>query len=203
MRSSVEVDRAVAAIRAGGLVVIPTDTVYGLACTAYREQPARDLYRLKGRSDIQPTALVAASVDWLLECVPELRGRSGTIARALLPGLYTLVLPNPAQRFPWLGGEQPGSIGIRVPALEGPGRVVLDAAGAIVATSANLPGEADPRRLDDVPAQIREGVAAIVDGGELSGIPSTVIDLTTPEARVLRAGAGDVDDALARIAALS
>ena len=203
MRSSVEVDRAVAAIRAGGLVVIPTDTVYGLACTAYREQPARDLYRLKGRSDIQPTALVAASVDWLLECVPELRGRSGTIARALLPGPYTLVLPNPAQRFPWLGGEQPGSIGVRVPALEGPGRVVLDAAGAIVATSANLPGEADPRRLDDVPAQIRDGVAAIVDGGELSGIPSTVIDLTTPEARVLRAGAGDVDDALARIAALS
>jgi L-threonylcarbamoyladenylate synthase len=194
---------AVHAIRKGGLAIVPTDTVYGLAANAYSEGPVRRLYRAKGREEIQPTALVAASVDWLLECVPELRGRSGTIARALLPGLYTLVLPNPAQRFPWLGGEQPGSIGVRVPALEGPGRVVLDAAGAIVATSANLPGEADPRRLDDVPAQIREGVAAIVDGGELSGIPSTVIDLTTPEARVLRAGAGDVDDALARIAALS
>jgi L-threonylcarbamoyladenylate synthase len=203
MGSPGEVDRAVAAIRAGRLVVMPTDTVYGLVCTASSEQPARDLYRLKGRAEIQPTALVARSVDWLLECIPELRGRSAEIVRALLPGPFTLVLPNPAQRFHWLGGGHPEVVGVRVPILSGPGRAVLDAAGVIVATSANLPGGDDPRRVEDVPERIRAGIAVLVDGGELSGTPSTVIDLTADEPQVLRAGAGDAADALGRIAGLS
>ena len=197
-----DVGSAIAAIRAGGLVVMPTDTVYGLVCTAYREAPARELYRLKGRAAGQPTALVAASVDLLLECVPELQGRGGTIARALLPGPFTLVLRNPAYRFGWLSGERPDTIGVRVPALEGPGRAVLDGAGAIAATSANVVGGADPIRPADVSAQIRAGIEVLVDGGVLPGVPSTVIDLTTEAPRVLRAGAGDAADALERIAAL-
>ncbi len=203
MGSAEDVDRAVAAIRAGQLVVMPTDMVYGLVCSADLETAARDLYRLKGRAEIQPTAVVARSVDWLLECIPELRGHTAALVRALLPGPYTLVVPNPAQRFGWLAGGRRSSIGVRVPALAGPGRAVLDAAGAVAATSANLPGGDDPRRAGDVPAQIRAGVAAIVDGGELSGIPSTVIDLTSGAPLILRAGAGDVAGALARIAALS
>ena len=80
------IEAAVAALRAGELVIVPTDTVYGLAASPYSEEPVRRLYRAKGRDDVQPTALVAASVDMLFECVPELRGRDGTIARALLPG---------------------------------------------------------------------------------------------------------------------
>ncbi|MGH3134630.1 MAG: L-threonylcarbamoyladenylate synthase, partial [Gaiellaceae bacterium] len=87
------VDETIAAIRACELVVLPTDTVYGLACTPYRAEPVRALYELKGRPLDQPVALLAASVDFLFECVPELRGRAGVVARALLPGPYTLVLP--------------------------------------------------------------------------------------------------------------
>ena len=195
------VERAVAAIRAGDPVVIPTDTVYGLAATAYEESAARRLYRLKGRDDIQPTALMAATVDLVLECVPELRGRGGTIVRALLPGPYTLVLSNPAKRFRWLSGARPDAIGVRVPDLSGPGKDVLDRVGAIVATSANLPGGSDPRRLAEVPGSILDGAAAVVDGGELRGTPSTVIDVTGPEPVVLREGAGDVAAAIAQIAA--
>lgn len=193
------VERAVAALRAGDLVILPTDTVYGLAATAYREEPARRLYRLKGRDEIQPTALVAASVDWLLECVPELRGRAGTIARTLLPGPYTLVLPNPSRRFRWLNGPRPETIGVRVPALSGPGALVLEQVGAIIATSANLAGQPDPRVPDDIPQSLRDGVAAVIDGGRLPGVPSTVIDFTAAEPVVLRRGAGDVDEALARV----
>ena len=77
---------------------------------------------------------------------------------------------------------------------------MLDRLGAVAATSANLHGEPDPRRLDEVPSAILDAVAATVDGGELPGAPSTVIDLTGPEPRVLRAGAVPADEALARLA---
>jgi len=190
------VDTAVEAIRAGRLAVIPTDTVYGLATNPYSEAPVRRLYRAKGRDDLQPTALVAADLDLLFECVPELRGRAGSIARALLPGPFTLILPNPARRFRWLTGSKPETIGVRVPELAGPGGEVLAKVGAIAATSANLPGEPDPRKLDEVPEQIQTAAAALVDGGELPGTPSTVIDFTGPEPIVLREGAAPAADAL-------
>jgi L-threonylcarbamoyladenylate synthase len=197
-----DLNEAVAAIRAGRPVILPTDTVYGLCSTPYRAGPVERLYRLKGREPDQPTALLAADLDLLLECVPELRGRAARIARALLPGPYTLVLPNPARRFRWLTGTTPDAIGVRVPELPEPAAQVLAHIGAVAATSANLAGGPDPRRLDDVPSSLREAVAAVVDGGELPGTPSTVVDLTGPELRVLREGAVPTAEALARVAAV-
>lgn len=196
-----DVEEIALAIRQGALAVLPTDTVYGLVCTAFRQQPLADLYRLKGREATQPTALLAASVDVLLECIPEFRGSSEAVARALFPGPFTLVLPNPARRFAWLSEGRPGTIGVRVPALSGPTQKIVERLGAIVATSANLSGGADPRRLDEVPAAIRVGVIAAVEGGELPGTPSTVVDLTGSEPVILRAGAGDPETALACAAA--
>ena len=197
-----DVEAAVAAVRAGRLAIVPTDTVYGLATTPYSEAPVRALYRAKGREELQPTALVAADLDVLLECVPELRGRSATIARALLPGPYTLVLPNPARRFPWLTGSRAETIGVRVPAVEGAAAAVLAQVGALVATSANLPGGPDPRRLEDVPKELRAKVDAVVDGGDLPGTPSTVLDLTGPEPAVVREGAVPAAEALRVVASV-
>jgi L-threonylcarbamoyladenylate synthase len=194
------VERAVAAIRGGEVIVLPTDTVYGLAATAFTPEGRDALYRLKGRDERQPTALVAASLAVLLECVPELRGRAERQAAALLPGPYTLVLANPARRFAWLCGENPETIGVRVPALTGAGAGVLAAVGAVAATSANLPGGRDPRTTAEVPPTLRRGVAAVVDGGVLPGAASTVVDLTGPAPKILRAGAGDVESGLARLA---
>jgi L-threonylcarbamoyladenylate synthase len=195
------IERAVAAIHAGKAVIIPTDTVYGLCVSPYTDEPVRRLSKLKGRSEEQPIALLASDLEFLLECVPELRGRSATIARALLPGPYTLVFPNPAQRYRWLTGSTPDSIGVRVPKLEGYGRQVLDRVGAVAATSANLHGEADPRTVADIPAGLIAGVAEVVDGGPVPGTPSTVIDYTNREPVVIRKGAGDVERALALAAA--
>jgi L-threonylcarbamoyladenylate synthase len=195
------IDEAVEAVRAGKPVVLPTDTVYGLCASPYSEEPARRVYRLKGREPVKPTALVAADLDVLFECVPELRGRAGRIARAVLPGPYTLVLPNPARRYRWLTGTNPDAIGVRVPELVGPARDVLERVGAVMATSANRAGEPDPRRVDEVPEEIRTGCGAVVDAGELPGTPSTVIDATGREPRVLREGAGPAEEALERIAA--
>jgi L-threonylcarbamoyladenylate synthase len=179
---------------------MPFDTVYGLAAEPSREEPARRLYRLKGREEQQPTALVAASLDHLVERIPELCGRTAWVVQRVLPGPLTLLVPNPLRRFPWITGTNPEAIGIRVPDLEGPGAEVLADVGVVIATSANAPGERDPRRVDDVPARIRDGAGAVVDGGELPGTPSTVIDLTTAEPRVLREGALAADEALARLA---
>ena len=195
------VDAAVEALLAGRLVVLPTDTVYGLCASPYREAPVRRLYKLKGRDVFQPTALIARDVDMLFECIPELRGRSGTILRALLPGPYTVVAPNPSGRFRWLAGARTETIGVRVPVLEGAAAEVLERVAAVAATSANLPGEKDPARVDQVPEQILAGCDVIVDAGELPGVPSTVVDITGDEPRVLREGRAPAAEALERIRA--
>ena len=195
------VDEAVAAIRSGKAVILPTDTVYGLCSSPYREDPVRRLYRLKRRPESTPIAVLAADLEALFDAVPELRGRTGVIASQLLPGPFTLVVGNPARRYRWLTGETPELIGVRVPELEGAAREVLESVGAVAATSANLHGHQDPRTLHEVPLEMRAGCEAIVDGGELPGTPSTVVDLSGPEPRVIREGAVAAEDALARVRA--
>jgi L-threonylcarbamoyladenylate synthase len=193
------VPKVIEAIRAGKPVLLPTDTVYGLCATPYRSEATERLYRLKGREATQPTAIIATDFDFLVELVPELHGRVGTILRALLPGPYTLVVPNPAHRYRWLTGARPETLGVRVPVLPEQSSWIVERVGAIVATSANLAGGPDPRRLEDVPEQIRSKVAVAVDGGELPGIPSTVLDLTGDDPVVLREGAVTAEDALAAV----
>jgi L-threonylcarbamoyladenylate synthase len=202
LRDGNEVEAAVGALRAGLPVVLPTDTVYGLCANANSEESVRRAYELKGREPLQPSALLAGDVDMLLECLPELRGRVGAILRALLPGPFTLVVPNPAGRYRWLTGERADTIGVRVPELPAPADAVLSRAGLVMATSANLPAGPDPARLEDVPDRILEGCGAVLDAGELPGVPSTVIDLAGDEPRVLRQGAVSEAEALRRVTGL-
>ncbi len=190
---------AVSALRAGKPVVLPTDTVYGLCASPYGEAPVRRAYELKGRDPSQPSAILAADVDMLFECVPELRSRVGPILRALLPGPLTLVVPNPAHRYRWLTGSNPDVIGVRVAQLPPAAVSILARVGAVMATSANLPGGRDPRTIDEIPDPLIDGCEAVIDGGELPGTPSTVVDLTGDEPRVLREGAVSTEEVLARL----
>jgi L-threonylcarbamoyladenylate synthase len=183
------------ALRDGRPAVLPFDTVYGLVAVP-SETAVRRLYELKGREEHRPTALVAGSIERLLAELPELP----RAAHALLPGPVTLVVANPAHRFAWLTGTNRDAIGVRVPELPRPTAQILAEVGAVAATSANLPGTRDPRRLADVPDEIRSG-AMLVDGGELPGTPSTVVDLSGAEPRILREGALPGEEALARLAA--
>lgn len=184
------VEEAVEAIGEGRPVVLPTDTVYGLCTTPLAPE---SLSRLKGRGPDQPIALLASEVDILLELVPEL---PEAVVRSLLPGRLTLIFPNPGARFPLLSPHD--TIGVRVPELRGPARRIVTRVGAVAATSANLHGGPDPRRLDEVPDSIRRE-AVLVDGGELPGTPSTVVDLTGPEPRILREGAIPAAEVLERL----
>ena len=186
---------AVEALRADKTILLPTDTVYGLAARA-DEVGAAAVYELKGRDARQPTALLAATVDDLLRAIPELE-----LPHELFPGAYTLVVANPARRFPWLAGETPEKIGIRVPNLTDEARSAVAAVGVVLATSANEPGEPAAASLDEVPVRIRRAVAAEIDAGRLPGTASTVIDLTGAEPRIVREGAIPAAEALSTISA--
>ena len=200
MIAAQSVDAAIASLRAGQTVILPTDTVYGLCVDAYHEGPIRRLLRQKKRPMEIPVALVASDLEMILDAVPELRGRAAVMARAVLPGPYTLVLPNPARRYQWLTGTRQETIGVRIPDLPAEAKAVLDGFGAVAMTSANVHGGPDPARVEDIPEEVLRGAAAVVDAGELPGTPSTVIDLTGNEPEVLREGAVLAPEALAKIA---
>jgi L-threonylcarbamoyladenylate synthase len=197
------IEQAVGAIRAGQPIVLPTDTVYGLCASPYREEHIARIYLLKGRPETMPLSLLCSGLDMLFEALPELGGRPAAQARALLPGPYTLVLPNPERRFRPLNAMSPATIGVRVPVLAGDAKAIVERAGPLASTSANRHQGLDPKKLEDVPPEIREGCGALVDGGKLPGTPSTVIDLTGPQPRVLREGAGRLDDAFERLSAVA
>ena len=194
-----EAQRVIAALQAGQPVLLPTDTVYGLATSAQREDYGTRVYRLKGREATQPTALLAPSIEVLFDCLPELDASARTIVRALLPGPYTLILPNPARRFRWLTGVRTDAIGVRVPVLPEAVQRVVEAVGCVMATSANDPGGPNPVSLDDVPQRIRDAVAAELDLGPLPGTPSTVLDFSRDEPLVIREGIASAADAIARV----
>jgi L-threonylcarbamoyladenylate synthase len=164
----------------GCVAVFPADTVYGLCCDPENERAVRRLYELKGRPAERPAAVMFFALTAALRALPELAPRERAALRALLPGPVTLLLPNRNHRYHLAGGPGEGgadTLGLRVPAWT----PALATLGVLVApvlqSSANLSGEPDARRLADVPASIRTGADLVIDGGELPGIPSTVLDL--------------------------
>jgi L-threonylcarbamoyladenylate synthase len=192
----VEVLRRCVAV--GGVALFPADTVYGLATDPASREGVRRLYRLKERRPDQPSAVMFFSLDLALEALPELGPRvRGAVAR-LLPGALTLLLPNPARRYPLAGGPVPERLGLRVPALEGPLAPLAALSWPVLQSSANRTGGPDARRIEDVDPAIRRGVDAVLDAGELPGTPSTVVDLTAYESQgtlvVLREGAVAEED---------
>jgi L-threonylcarbamoyladenylate synthase len=160
-------------IRGGGLAVFPADTVYGIACSPEDAFAVERLYLLKRRPKCKPAGVMFFSVEAALDSLPELGERARSAMAALLPGGVTLLLPNPAGRFPLACGEDPSTIGVRVPDMP-----LLASVGVpVLQSSANLAGGPDPRRLDEVPELLKAACDLVLDGGELPGTPSTVVDL--------------------------
>ena len=166
--------RLAGVIAAGGVAVFPADTVYGLACAPDDEHAFRRIYELKGRPESKPSAVMWFHRDAV---DIEMGERTRAAIDALLPGMVTLLLPNPARQYPLACGPDPSVIGVRVPHIPG----LAHWRRPILQTSANLAGGPDARRLEDVPQSIREGVDLCIDGGELPGVASTVIDLRSFE----------------------
>jgi L-threonylcarbamoyladenylate synthase len=185
----------------GGVAVFPSDGLYGLACDPLDAAAIERVYRLKGRDDGKPAAVMYLSPLAMRELVAGLGPRARAAVGALLPGPVTLVLANPERRYPLACREDPERLGVRL--IGGPLAGVMR---PLFQTSANRSGEPPPSRLDDVPAEIVAGVDLAIDGGQLTGLPSTVVDIspldTTGEWSVLREGAlgeADLDTALQKI----
>jgi L-threonylcarbamoyladenylate synthase len=182
-------------LRDGELAILPTDTVYGIACAAGLPGSCARLYRLKQRPADQPTAILLGSVERLLHELPDLPDVAAATCRRLLPGPLTLIVPNPGRRFEHLCGRDNDRIGVRVPTLDPALAALADAVGGLMITSANLRGEPAPARFDQVPRELRDACGFGLDGGVLPGTASAVIDVTTADPSVLRPGPG-LDKAL-------
>lgn len=161
----------------GGVAVFPADTVYGLACEPDDKEAVRRLCALKRRDPNKPSAVMFFDVSLALEAVPEVGPVTREALGRILPGPVTALVPNPAGRFPLACGEQAGMLGLRVPLLEGPLAALAEVRWPVLQSSANRAGEPDARLVSEVPAEIRDGCDLVLDGGELPGTASTVVDL--------------------------
>jgi len=192
-------------LRSGGVVVFPSDTVYGLGCDPQRRRSVERLYSLKGRPADRPAAVMFFALAEALDSLPELGARERAAIEALVPGPVTLLLPNRARRFPLACGPDRGTLGLRVPLLADSLSALQAVRGPVLQSSANLSGGQDARRLAEVPAALRDEADLVLDGGELPGAASTVVDLRDYEHsgqwRVLRRGPLTQDSLVAALAA--
>jgi L-threonylcarbamoyladenylate synthase len=176
-----EVETFQRCISVGGVAIFPADTVYGLATEPDSREGVERLYRLKGRAPGKPAAVMFFQLEAALAALPELGGRTRAAVERLLPGALTLLLPNPARRYPLACGPDPERVGLRVPRLEGELAPLAAVGWPVLQSSANRAGGADPRRVADIDEGVRAGADLVLDAGELPGTPSTVLDLSSFE----------------------
>jgi L-threonylcarbamoyladenylate synthase len=177
----------------GGVALFPADTVYGLACDPDAKEAVQGLYLLKRRPLAKPSAVMFFSLELALAALPELGERTRGALESLLPDGVTLLLPNPAHRFPLACGEDPDTLGLRVPALPPAAAALGRVSWPVLQTSANYAGEPEAREVRDVRPGLREAIDLVLDAGPLPGTSSTVIDLRRYEAEgawtIVREGA--------------
>jgi len=188
-------------IAAGGVAVFPADGLYGLACDPLNQKAIERIHRIKGRDEGKPSAVLYFSPLAMRELIESLGERTRIAVGALLPGPVTMVVANPEHRYPLACREDPERLGVRL--LDG------DLAGTmcpLFQTSANRSGEPAPALFADVPRSILTAVDVAIDGGALTGLPSTVIDVTPLDAggswSVLRDGGMSREDLSERLAGL-
>lgn len=177
-------------IHGGGVALFPADGLYGLACDPLRADAIARIHEIKGRDDGKPSAVMYLSPLLMRELLPSMGERTREAVGLLLPGPVTLVIANPERRYPLACREDAERLGLRL--IGGP---LAGANVAMFQTSANVSGEPAPGAFADVPPQIVDAVDLAIDGGALTGSPSTVVDVTAIEDgggwSILREGAMD------------
>lgn len=180
------VERALELLRGGGVVAFPTDTVYGVGGLAASEQAVHTLYAVKERSSDKAIPVLIGGSDDLERIAVNVDARAYKLAQLFWPGPLTLVLTKrtdlPSELSPY------PTVGVRMP--DHPDALtLLRKAGPMAVTSANLSGDDSPSTPAEVYAQLGGRIPLILDGGQTpGGVPSTVVDCTNPELRLLRSG---------------
>ncbi|WP_322754954.1 L-threonylcarbamoyladenylate synthase [Frankia sp. Cas3] len=187
-RRTAGLEAATRAVRHGRLVVLPTDTLYGIGADAFDQVAVRALLAAKGRGPDMPVPVLVGAwrtLDGLVEQVTE---PMQDLIRAFWPGGLTLVVPY-APSLSWDLGDARGTVAVRMP-LHPVAIELLGRTGPMAVSSANISGQAPATTVEDAMAQLRDSVEVYLDGGPCSaGIASTIVDCTGEVPRVLRAGA--------------
>jgi L-threonylcarbamoyladenylate synthase len=188
-------------VAGGGVAVFPADGLYGLACDPLDQAAIERIHRIKGRDDGKPSAVLYFSPLAMRELVEGLGDRTRAALGALLPGPVTLVVNNPQHRYPLACREDSERLGLRL--IDGP---LAGAACPVFQTSANRSGEPASATFADVPHGILSAVDVAIDGGALTGSPSTVVDVTALDSggewTVLREGGLPAEELRKRLAAV-
>lgn len=184
-----DVARAIATLRDGGVIALPTDTVYGIAASLDHPDAIERLFTIKGRSGTKAVPILVSSLDDLDHLTSELTAEARALAARFWPGALTIVVsasdlvPDGVRR----DGE---TVGIRMPDSADALAVIAGAGGALAVTSANRSGEVEARSAAEVNARLGGRIDFVLDGGASpSSQPSTVVDASQTPVRVLRAGA--------------
>ncbi|RLG36143.1 MAG: threonylcarbamoyl-AMP synthase [Candidatus Alkanophagales archaeon] len=181
------VKKAVKAIKAGNLVIYPTETVYGIGADAFSKSAIVKVYEVKGRDFRSPISVAVSDYEMLEEVAIVETAEEEFFIKQLLPGPVTLLL----RRRPSLpdiltGGSE--LVGVRLPEHE-LARKIINATGPITSTSANISGRKPPTRIEEVDEGLRREIHVVIDGGiSKYGKPSTVVDLKSK--KIIRRGAG-------------
>lgn len=172
-----------------GVIVYPTDTFYGLGASCFSERAIKKIYRLKRRSLSKPLSLLVSGLDMVQSIASDIPSLFWELAEKFWPGPLTIILKASGQLPRSLLGPK-NSIGIRLPGVLWLQKLMNEAGFPITATSANISGEKEITRPEKVMAIFYGRVALIADGGKAKGaLPSTVLELTSPQAEILREGA--------------
>jgi len=182
------VRRAAALLRAGEVVALPTETVYGLAANAFDPEAVSRIFEIKGRPAHNPVIVHIASLEMARRCVGQWPEQAEQLARAFWPGPLTLVLPRAAE-IPEIVTAGGPTVGVRWPSHPLIQAVIRECGFPLAAPSANVSNRVSPTNAGHVHRQLAERIPLIVDGGQCQvGIESTVLDLSTMPPRVLRPG---------------
>ena len=180
---------AAAALEAGGLVVLPTDTVYGLAASLRRPDAIRAIFAAKRRPDGMALPVLVASPEDAERLVPGALEAHDALLRRWWPGALTVVVPASAQIPPEVTAGR-ATVGLREPDQPVAGAILHAAGGALAGTSANISGEQPACEVADLPEELLRQGAVVIDAGRCpGGTASTVLDLAAHPPRVLREGA--------------
>jgi L-threonylcarbamoyladenylate synthase len=185
-------------VAGGGVAVFPADGLYGLACDPLDAAAIARIHAIKGRDDGKPSAVLYFSPLAMRELVEGRGPRTREAMALLLPGPVTLVVANPEHRYPLACREDRARLGVRLVA--GP---LAGAMCPLFQTSANLSGEPAPAAFEEIPGEIVAAVDLAIDGGALTGLPSTVVDITAIDTdggwEILREGGLSAGDLTARL----
>ena len=182
------VKRAAERLRAGEVVALPTETVYGLAANARDENAVAKIFQIKGRPAHNPIIVHVASNEMARDCVAQWTELAEKISKSFWPGPLTLVLPR-AEKIPDIVTAGGATVGVRWPGHPFMQAVIRECGFPLAAPSANLSNQVSPTSAEHVRAQLAGKIPLIVDGGQSQvGIESTVLDLTSTPPRILRPG---------------